>query len=57
MGREGLTRREMLKIGTGLAASLGVSLRHAKLFAEGLARLSGGLPRLLWLQGQACAGC
>jgi len=51
------SRREFLKLGAALAAGIGLSGDIAEVFAEGLHRLSRGLPRVLWLQGQACGGC
>jgi len=51
------TRREFLKVGAALAAAGGLPGAYGELFAEGVERLSQGLPLVLWLQGQACSGC
>ena len=52
-----LTRRSFLKLGATLAASAGLSRVYGSAFAAGLEKLSKGLPRVLWLQGQSCSGC
>jgi hydrogenase small subunit len=52
-----LTRRELLRLGGGLAAAVGLSGGYAAVFAQGIERLSRGALRVLWLQGQACSGC
>jgi len=51
------SRREFLKFGAALAAGVGLAGDMVEVFAEGLQRLAQGLPRVLWLQGQACGGC
>ncbi|MFH0880452.1 MAG: hydrogenase small subunit [Lentisphaerota bacterium] len=52
-----LTRRDFLKIGGILAAGAGLAPRYAEAFTAGLEKLSKGLPRVIWLQGQSCSGC
>jgi hydrogenase small subunit len=51
------SRRAFLKLGATLAAGLGLPSNLIGVFAEELDRLAQGLPRVLWLQGQACGGC
>ena len=51
------SRRDFLRLGALLAAGAGLSGSAAKVFADGLEKLSKGLPRVLWLQGQSCSGC
>jgi hydrogenase small subunit len=57
MGRNGYSRRDFLRIGGALAAAAGLPAEYVAVFAQGMRRLSQGLPRVLWMQGQACAGC
>lgn len=57
MFENAFTRREFMKLGTGLAAAAGLPGAHAAVFARGLERLADDAPRVLWLQGQACSGC
>jgi hydrogenase small subunit len=57
MRQNELSRRELLKIGASLAAAAGLPGSFAHVFAQGVQRLAQGLPRVLWLQGQACSGC
>jgi hydrogenase small subunit len=57
MSQRRLTRRELLKLGAGLAAVAGLPEAHRAVFARGLEQLAQGAPRVLWLQGQACSGC
>jgi hydrogenase small subunit len=52
-----LTRRDFLKVSGILAAGAGLSSFYADAFAAGLEKLSKGLPRVIWLQGQSCSGC
>lgn len=55
--QQGITRRDFLKYGGMLAAAAGLSGPYGKAFAAGLEKLSAGLPRVVWLQGQSCSGC
>jgi hydrogenase small subunit len=55
MGKANFTRREFLKLGSMLAAGLAIPGNAAKVFAEGLQKLSSTV-RIVWLQGQSCSG-
>jgi len=57
MGKNSYSRREFLQVGAALAAAAGLPAYYARLLAVGAQRLSEGLLRVLWLQGQACSGC
>lgn len=53
----GLSRRDFLRLGTALAATLGLGAGAARALADGLQKLAEGRKRVIWLQGQACSGC
>ena len=51
------SRREVLKLGTLLAAGLGLAPSYSVVFADGLQKISSGQAKVLWLQGMSCSGC
>ena len=52
-----ISRRDFLKMGTGLAAMLGLAPLAGPSLAAALESLAGGQAPVLWLQGQSCSGC
>lgn len=57
MQRDDISRRDFLKLGASLAAALGLARDCTPVLGEGLERLAQAAPRVVWLQGLACAGC
>ncbi len=51
------SRREFLRMGSILAAGLGLGRAAAPALAEGLLRIFQRQKRVLWLQGLSCTGC
>ncbi len=51
------SRRDFLRMGTILAASVGLGRTAASAFAEGLQTIFSKKKRVLWLQGMSCTGC
>ena len=51
------SRREFLKMGTGLAAIMGLGPLAAPELARALDKLAAKQAPVLWLQGQSCSGC
>lgn len=51
------TRREFLKLGSGLAVMMGLSSTLAAKIADGLEAMATGQTPVLWLQGLSCSGC
>lgn len=51
------SRRDFLRMGTVLAAGLGLGRSAAPVLANGLQRIFGRQKRILWLQGLSCSGC
>jgi hydrogenase small subunit len=54
---EKYSRRDILRMGTCLAAGLGLSGVHGVILAEGLEKIVSGKARVLWLQAMSCSGC
>lgn len=52
-----ISRREFLKMGTGLAAMLGLAPLAGVQLAQAMESMAGGQAPVLWLQGQSCSGC
>lgn len=52
-----MNRRDFLKLGALLAASMGLGATAVPTLADGLEKLSLGETPVLWLQGLACSGC
>lgn len=51
------SRRDVLRLGTFLAAGLGLAPAYSAVFADGLRKISTGQAKVLWLQGMSCSGC
>ena len=51
------TRRDLLRMGTLLAAGAGLGRDHGVLLAGGLEKILAGKAKVLWLQGMSCTGC
>lgn len=51
------SRRDFLRMGTFLAAGLGLGRGTAAALADGLQRIFERQKRVLWLQGMSCTGC
>jgi hydrogenase small subunit len=51
------SRRNLLKMGTRLAAAMGLSAAMGPELAEALEQLAAGRQPVLWLQGLSCTGC
>lgn len=51
-----LSRRDLLKIGTHLAALMGIAALAPRI-AEAVEELASGNVPVLWLQAQSCSGC
>ena len=51
------SRREFLKMGTGLAAMMGLGPLAAPEMARALEKMVAKQAPVLWLQGQSCSGC
>jgi hydrogenase small subunit len=54
---EKYSRRDMLRMGTCLAAGLGLGGLHGVAFAQGLEKIATGQAKVLWLQAMSCTGC
>jgi hydrogenase small subunit len=54
---EKYSRRDILRMGTCLAAGLGLSTAHGVILAQGLEKIVTGNARVLWLQAMSCTGC
>lgn len=53
----GITRRDVLKRGSQLAALMGLGVSAIPKLARALEQLAGGNAPVIWLQGQSCTGC
>jgi hydrogenase small subunit len=51
------TRRDVLRMGAFLAASLGLDAGLGAVLAEGVGKILNKSSRVLWLQGLSCSGC
>lgn len=53
----GYSRRDLLRLGAGLASGLGLLDSQARVLAAGLDEILTGRTKVLWLQGMSCTGC
>ncbi len=51
------SRRDFLRMGSYLAAGMGLGRATGEVFAAGLEQLGTGNVKVVWLQGMACSGC
>jgi hydrogenase small subunit len=51
------TRRDVLRLGIGLAASAGLGKSIGTAMGAGLEKVVTGQAKVLWLQGMSCSGC
>lgn len=54
---EKFSRRDILRMGTCLAAGLGLGPAQGIVLAEGLEKIVTGKANVLWLQAMSCTGC
>jgi hydrogenase small subunit len=52
-----LTRRDFLKAGSMLAATMGLGLGAVERLAQAAQEIASGAAPILWLQGLSCSGC
>jgi hydrogenase small subunit len=54
---EKYNRRDILRMGTCLAAGFGLGGLYSQAFADGLEKIVVGKAKVLWLQAMSCTGC
>jgi hydrogenase small subunit len=50
-------RRDVLRLGAGLAAGAGLTPWYGRVFAKGLDEISTGRAKVLWISAMSCSGC